>query len=78
MTNDEITLLKKKADAYFVLGEKVHIQYKKEHWARGIIKEVKEEFFLLDESLEGLLPIFFQEIKSIEKFSSKKEVRDGI
>lgn len=70
--------LQKKANAYLVLGEKVHISYKSGYWKRGIIKEVNEDFFLLDESLEGLLPVFYKEIVRIEKYVMKKEgVEDG-
>ena len=69
----DIILLHKKADAYFVLGNLVHIKFCEGHWKRGVIKEVKDEFFLLDERLEGIMPIFFQEIISIEKFNEVKE-----
>jgi hypothetical protein len=76
MTNDQddiCKLLKSKADAFWLLGEKVHVKYKNEHWARGIILEVKAEFFILDESLEGKSPVFFAEIIDIQKYTPKKE-----
>lgn len=78
MTNDKRTIIQKKADAFCVLKEKVHITYNTGHWARGIILEVGSEFFILDETLEGRIPIFFQEIKNIVKYVPKKEgVDDG-
>jgi hypothetical protein len=70
---DTRTLIQKKADAYWVLGVKIHISLNNSNWKRGIIKEVKDDFFILDESLEGEQPIFFTEIKSIEKYNPKKE-----
>jgi hypothetical protein len=72
-TNEAREFLHKKADAFFLLGTKVHISYKNGNWKRGIIKDVRPEFFLLDESLEGLQPIFFEEIDTIEAYTPKKE-----
>lgn len=73
MTNDTRTVLQKKADAFWLLKEKVHISYNSGHWARGIILEVGSEFFILDEVLEGRQPVFFSEIKEIVKYIPKKE-----
>lgn len=67
-TQDENELLRKKSDAYCILNKKVHISYKNGMWKRGIIKEVNAEFFILVESLEGDMPVFYQEIKSIEPY----------
>ena len=71
MINDtpyEYELLRKKADAYWLLKKKVHVSYKNGIWKRGMIKEVRADLFLIDESLDGEMPIFFQEIKSIEPY----------
>lgn len=73
MSNEQEILLHKKADAYLVLGNAVHVKFKQGHWKRGIIKEVREDFFIIDERLEGQMPIFFQEIISIEKFNEVRE-----
>lgn len=67
-TSQEITLLQKKATVYFNRGEKVHISFKKGHWKRGIIQEVSADFFMLNETLEGMMPIFFLEIKDIRPY----------
>ena len=73
--DNELNLLRKKVDAYFLLGEKVHIKYRNSsNWRRGIIKEVKTEFFMLEETKLGMMPIFFSEIYSIEKYSTRGEI----
>jgi hypothetical protein len=66
-------LLRKKADAYLVLGSVIHISYIDGTWKRGIVKEVKHDFFMLDERLDGLIPVFFLEIKSIEPYTPRRE-----
>lgn len=72
MNNEQETILiQKKADAYWVLGNKVHISLVNGNWKRGIIKEVKKDSIILDESLEGLTPLFFIEIRSISSYTPK-------
>ena len=72
--DDARTIIQKKADAFWVLKEKVHISLTNGNWKRWIIKDIKSDFFILDESLEGNQPIFFVEVRSIEKYTPKKEV----
>lgn len=64
-------LLKKKVDLFFKDKTKVHISYNKGYWKRGYITEVSSDFFMLDETLEGLFPVFFIEIKSVDKFNER-------
>lgn len=71
--DNEVILLKKKVDAYYILGDIVHVSYKSGNWQRGKVIEVNSEFFIIDEILDGKMPIFFEEIKSIEKYKQKKE-----
>lgn len=71
---DRITLLKKKADAFLVLDKLVHISFNNGgFFKRGFIKEVKADFFMLQERLEGLQPVFFEEVKSIEVYKVRRE-----
>jgi hypothetical protein len=70
---EDIITLKKKADAYWVLERLVHIKFTKGFWKRGIIKEVKQEFFILEERMEGKIAVFFSEIKDIQPFTPKPE-----
>lgn len=72
MIDDTRTILQKKADAYYLLKEKVHVTLKTGHWLNGLIIEISADFFIVDETLQGKTPVFFQEIKSIEKYTRKE------
>lgn len=65
---EDVTLLQQKANLFFKNKQKVHLSFKKDYWKRGYIKEVSADFFILDESLEGELPVFFLELKDIQLF----------
>jgi hypothetical protein len=71
--NDTITILQKRIQAYADLKIRVHITLKSGLWKRGIITKVGDEFFMLEESLQGEMPIFFQEIEKIDKYFDKRE-----
>ena len=70
--DDTRTLIQKKADAYLVLGGVVHISLTNGNWKNGIVKDVRSEFLILTERLEGDIPLFFQEILTIEPYTTKK------
>ena len=70
--NDTRTFIQKKADAFWLLKTKVHISLRNGNWKRGIIEEVRAEFFILNESLEGRMPVFFTEIQTIEAYKPKE------
>lgn len=61
---------------YFNEEYPVHISLKTGGFKNGNIKEVKVDFFLLDDFREGEQLIFFQEIKSVSKFI-KEAKEDG-
>lgn len=65
--------MQKKVDSYYEIGKKVHVSLISGHWKRGIIKEVTAGFFILDETLQGKIPVFFEELKDIEIYTPKKE-----
>lgn len=67
-----LILLKKKADAYWLLATKVHVPFKSGHWKRGFITDVKTDFFIINETLEGKVPVFYEEIKDIRPFVEKE------
>ena len=73
--NDEI--LKKKAQVFYSIKKLIHISYKNGSWKRGTIEEISEDFFLLNERREGLLPVFFKEIIEIDVFKSRGETENG-
>lgn len=63
-----LEVLQQKANFFLKSGDKVHVKYKKEFFKRGTITEVGSDFFMLNESLEGRMPVFFLEIHDILKF----------
>lgn len=76
--DDDISFLKRKIDAYWLLGTKLHITLNSGMWKRGIIVQdpkAHSDFFMLDESLEGDVPIFWIEVKSIEAYRPKEEAK---
>lgn len=70
---NEMINLQKKVQVFFERQIKIHISFKEGYWKRGLIKEVSAEFFMLDERLEGLMPVFYTEIVSITPYTPKKE-----
>lgn len=66
--NDKEVLIRKKIDAWFVLEKPVHVVLSSGIWKNGIVKEIKGEFFILEERLEGEIPIFYQEIAKVSAF----------
>jgi len=76
--NDEIAFLKRKIDAYWLLGTKIHISLHNGIWKRGIVKQdpkANVDFFILDESLEGQVPVFWIEIKEVEAYRPKEDMK---
>ena len=72
MTEVNEELLKQKVNAYYKSGTIVHISFKKGYWKRGMILELSSDFFMLQERLEGEMPVFFSEIEDIAKFIPKE------
>tara|TARA_R100001530_G_scaffold133097_1_gene106103 strand:- start:2417 stop:2638 length:222 start_codon:yes stop_codon:yes gene_type:complete len=73
MKNENEHILKKKVDYFCKNNSKVHIKFKKGYWKRGYIQETSSDFFILDETLEGKMPVFYIEILSIEIYSGVKK-----
>lgn len=59
------------AKAFCDLGLPMHIEYKDGGWHNGYIREMKVDFFLLDEFKDGLIPVFFSTIEKITKYVPK-------
>ncbi len=80
MLNEKIgdanKILLLKANTFFKEKSKVHISYKgstNKSWKNGLITDIAEDYITLDESHEGIITIFFEEIRNIEKFTSIDE-----
>jgi len=76
MSNDkQIELMKKKAGYYFDLKKQVHITLNNRNFLNGSIKEIKVDFLMFDDFLNGEMPVFFLEIFEIEPYENKKPVK---
>ena len=68
MEEVNVEALKSKAVYFYKDHIPVHVKYRRGFWKRGHITEISSDFFLLNEFLEGEMPVFFLEIKDIEIF----------
>lgn len=66
-----VEALKQKAKYFYGKNLKVHIKFKQNFWKNGSIKEINEDHFIIDENIEGEMPIFWLEIKDLEEFKEK-------
>ena len=64
-------ILENKANFFMKRNERVHISYKNGGWKRGYITGINSDFIMIDETLEGTIPVFFIEIKDIDKYHIK-------
>lgn len=67
--SNEYELIKKKVNYFLEYQRPVHIRFKKNYWKNGIIKEMEKDFFMLDEKMEGLMPVFYLEVLDIEEYT---------
>lgn len=73
MNEEEKKINEKRAYYFYRENIPVHIRDKKNYQYNGFIVEFSADFFILNDRLIGEMPIFFQEIKKIERFKEKKE-----
>lgn len=74
MEDDKKTqLMKKKIQYFFDLGKKIHIILQNRQFLNGSIKEIRTDFILLEEDLNGEMPVFFLEMWNVEAYEPIKE-----
>lgn len=74
---NHIEFLQKKVKTYFENDLPIHIIYKNGQWKNGRILDIKSnDFFLIEEFLLGLTPVFYIELAKIDVYTNKKEVKD--
>jgi len=73
MEQEQVKVLMNKAHYFYKNKIPVHIQFKERYWKRGTITEIGADFFMLQEMLEGLMPIFFLELHDIKQFKTREE-----
>jgi len=72
-----VKALEQKATYFYKESIPIHVKFKRGFWKRGYILEVGSDFFMMKEFIEGEMPVFFLEIKDIEKFNENKEVKEN-
>jgi hypothetical protein len=74
MTNDKDNdLFYEKIKVYSEKSIPIHITLQNDSWLNGFVKEVKTDFFMLEEFKNGLMPVFFSELKFIETYTKEKK-----
>jgi len=58
---------------------KLHIVLKDGVWKNGFVKKIGSDFFMFEDAVHGIEPIFFLEVKKIEPYvkGGKKESENG-
>ncbi len=80
MKDEDLKILQGKIQYFYDSARPVHIKFKKGYWKNGNVIETSSDFFVIDEFLEGNLPVFFLEIENVEEYTkdfNKIEVGDG-
>lgn len=70
----ELELLKKKAKIFYDRRQPVHVMLKKRYWKNGIILEISDDFFFIDDFKDGKELVFFIEVYSIEGLQKSPKV----
>lgn len=76
MSNENETLLNKEAKVFCEFKQPIHVTYTDDTWNNGLIVEVREEFFMIDDFEDGLIPVFFAKVKKIEKYVPRREAKE--
>lgn len=71
--NEQNDIIRKKLEFFKDKNIAIHISKKNGWFHNGKILEITGDFFIIDDEKTGAMPIYFIEIKEIEK---KKEVGD--
>ncbi len=50
---------------------KLHLILKDKTWRNGYVKEIKADFFIFEDSINGQEPIFFLELNKVEPYIKK-------
>jgi hypothetical protein len=61
-------VIKKRCQFFCDDKRKVHITLTSGMWKRGFIDYVGYDFIMIDETLEGKVPIFFLEMKEVDPY----------
>lgn len=70
--DNDADLIQKKVTYFFNENIPIHLFYKTGEWARGQIVSIEGDKFILDERIDGRIPVFFIEVAHVEKLKVKR------
>ena len=71
-------MLARLAQVYLERATPVHLVYRNGKWKNGVIVEIRADFFILDEFVEGKVIVFFQELIAMPPFTPPPKKEEGI
>ena len=74
--NEEMKLNEEKIREAYKNSTKIHITLKDKTWRNGYVKEIRPDFFIFSDDVNGNEPIFFLELKKVEPYVDDKGVKN--
>ena len=71
--NKTTEILQKKVDLFLKEKTFVCLLFLNNRFRHGYVKEIKTDFFMFEDRFEGLLPVFFIELRDVEPSRQKVE-----
>jgi len=72
MKNEIRKLNEEKIKEAFKNSTKIHITLKNETWRNGYVKDIKTDFFIFEDIVNGIEPIFFLDLEKVEPYIDPK------
>ena len=66
-------VIKKRTSFFYSQNTPVHIRFINGKWLNGIIKELNDELFVINEFKDGPIPIFYIEVDTISPYVSPED-----
>ncbi len=70
--NERDFINKKKVEYFFQNRIIVHVTKNNNYFHNGLILEIEGDLFILEDEINGAMPIYFFEVKEIEKRKEKR------
>ena len=70
--NDKQLVIQKKCEFFHKGKIAVHIKKENGYFHNGLILEVQGDLLIIDDRKNGAMPIYFMEIKEVEKMEESK------
>jgi len=66
----ELELLNQKIQNFFDMKQAIHVKFKRGHFKNGYIKEIRSDFFIVDDFQDGEEFVFFLEIENVDTYKT--------